>query len=92
MIKFNTSALYYVREKTFVPLSNLGLLYKHEFKLLRKRWSAIVTIYWYIESGSGSRGIESKLLHGSMVENTVIFTALHSTPLHSTPLQFLGLL
>ena len=78
--------------KTWLSLNNLGLLHEREFKLLRKRWSDIVSIYRYIESGSGSGGVESKLLHGSMVENMVIFTALHSTPVRSTPLQFLGLL
>ena len=72
--------------KTWLSLSNWGLLYKREFKLLRKRWSDIVTIYCYIESGSESRGDESKLLHGSIFENMVIFTAFHSIPLHSTPL------
>ena len=41
--------------KTWLSLSDLGPLYKREFKLLRKRWSAIVTIYWYIESESESR-------------------------------------
>ena len=48
-------------------------------------WGSVEPIFIICKGASRSRGVETKLLHGSMVENMVIFTALHSTPFHSTP-------
>ena len=75
--------------KTWLSLSYIGLLSKREFKLLQKRWSDIITIYWYIESaGQGALSPNSYTVRWLKTW----LSSLHSIPFHSTPLQFLDLL